>query len=240
MGISARPAKPVTTSIVKRRSDDGQQVAVWDLPTRLFHWSIVVLIGFSWWSSENAFEPWHFWSGFALLFLLLFRLLWGLVGSSTARFASFVRGPVQVFRYLRTGHWPLAGHSPLGALSVVALLLSMAVQVATGLIQIDTDDFVEGPLSSLVSFETAEAAHDVHELNFNLLLALIALHVVAIFYYRFVAGKKLVGPMITGRARLDPGVEPMRGAPPSRAVLCALAAAAITGWIVAGAPPLGT
>ena len=215
------------------------QAPVWDLPTRLFHWSIVFLIALSWWSSEEAFEPWHFWSGYALLFLLLFRILWGLVGSSTARFASFLRGPADVLRYLRDGDWPLAGHSPLGALSVAALLLSMIVQVATGLIQIDSDDFVEGPLAHLVGFDMAETAHDIHELNFNILLALIALHLAAILFYRLALGRKLVGPMITGQAKLEEGVRPMTPAPAWRALASAAAALALTGWVVAGAPPLG-
>ena len=223
-----------------RRTEAARRAAVWDLPTRLFHWSVVALIALSWWSSEEDFDPWHFWSGYALVFLLLFRILWGFAGSSTARFATFVRGPAAVFDYLRTGKWPLAGHSPIGALSVIALLLAMLVQVATGLIQIDSDDFVEGPLAGLVSFETAEAAHDIHELNFNILLALIALHLGAILFYRLVLGRRLVGPMISGRAELEDGVKTMQPAPGWRAVACAAAALAVTAWIVAGAPPFGT
>ncbi|HXH51891.1 MAG TPA: cytochrome b/b6 domain-containing protein [Sphingomicrobium sp.] len=211
---------------------------VWDLPTRLFHWGIVLLIGLSWWSAQYQFEPWHFWSGYALLFLLLFRLLWGLVGSSTARFAAFVRGPADVIRYLRTGRWPLAGHSPLGALSVLAMLLALTLQVATGLIQIDSEDFVEGPLSPLVSFELAEAAHEIHEANFNILLALIGLHLAAILFYRLALGRRLVGPMVTGRAELEDGIQPMAPAPAWRAWACAAIAAALTLWIAAGAPPL--
>jgi cytochrome b len=224
---------------VKNTKGDARPIAVWDLPTRLFHWGVVVLIGTSWWSAENAFEPWHFWSGYALLFLLLFRILWGFVGSSTARFSAFLRGPADLIRYLRSGSWPLAGHSPLGALSVVALLLALAVQVATGLVQVDTEDFVEGPLSNLVSFEIAETAHEVHVASFNVLLALIGLHIAAIFFYRFVLGRGLVGPMISGRARLERGVAPMTPAPAWRAWACASTALALTLWVAAGAPPLG-
>lgn len=223
-----------------RNIEERRRVAVWDLPTRLFHWSIVLLIGFSWWSAENAFDPWHFWSGYAVLFLLLFRLLWGFVGSSTARFSSFVRGPSAVLKYLRSGDWPLAGHSPLGALSAIAMLLALLVQVATGLVQIDSEDFVEGPLSSLVSFETAEAAHEIHDLNFNILLWLIALHVAAILSYRLVLARRLVGPMITGRAELPPGIDPMTPAPRWRALAASSLALALTAWIASGAPPLGT
>ena len=211
---------------------------VWDLPTRLFHWAVVLLIGLSYWSAENAFEPWHFWSGYALLFLLLFRILWGFVGSSTARFSAFVRGPSDVIRYARTGSWPLAGHSPLGALSVLAMLLALTVQVVSGLIQIDSEDFVEGPLSRLVSLETAEAAHEVNQVSFNILLALIGLHLAAILFYRLALERRLVGPMVTGGAKLADGVRPMTPAPAWRAWACAAAAASLTCWIAAGAPPL--
>jgi cytochrome b len=222
-----------------RRNRKAAGAPVWDWPIRLFHWSAVLLIGFSWWSAENAFEPWHFWSGYGLLFLLLFRILWGFFGSSTARFASFVHGPAAVLRYLRTGSWPMAGHSPLGAVSVVAMLLALLVQIGSGLIQVDSEDFVEGPLSSLVSFQAAEAAHEVHELSFNILLGLILLHVAAILFYRLALGRKLIGPMLHGRAELDQGIEPMEPAPAMRAVTCAVAALLVTIWIAAGAPPFG-
>ncbi|HVM22324.1 MAG TPA: cytochrome b/b6 domain-containing protein [Sphingomicrobium sp.] len=212
---------------------------VWDLPTRLFHWGVVLLIGLSYWSAKNAFEPWHFWSGYAILFLLLFRILWGFFGSSTARFANFVRGPADIFRYLRARRWPMAGHTPLGALSVVAMLLALIFQVGTGLIQIDSEDFVEGPLSHLVSFETAEAAHEIHEASFNVLLALIALHLAAIVFYRLVLGRRLVGPMVTGHAELEAGVPPLTPAPAWRAWACAAAALIATAWIATGAPPFG-
>lgn len=217
-------------------SAPGVKIAVWDLPTRLFHWALVPLIGFSWWSSENAFEPWHFWSGYGLLFLLLFRILWGFFGSSTARFASFVRTPSEIMSYLRTGRWPFAGRSPLGALSGAGMLLALSVQVGTGLVQIDSEDFVQGPLSHFVSFEVAEAAHDVHRWGFNFLLALIVLHLTAILFYRLVLGRRLVAPMITGRGELEPGVQPMEPAPRWRSWVSAAAALAITFWITAGAP----
>ena len=221
------------------KSTEAIGAPVWDLPTRLFHWMLVPLLGLSWWSAEYAFESWHFWSGYALLFLLLFRILWGFFGSSTARFASFVRGPAVVLRYLRGDRWRFAGHRPLGGLSVVAMLLALLVQVCTGLIQVDSDDFTEGPLASLVSFEVAEGAHEVHELNFNILLALIGLHVAAILFYRVAHGRKLLGPMLTGRAVLGEGIQPMIPASRNRAAACAIVALLVSGWVVLGAPPLG-
>lgn len=214
---------------------------VWDLPIRLFHWVLAALIGFSWWSVKNHETELHIWSGVAILTLLIFRLLWGLFGSSTARFASFVRGPGVVRDYLRdNASWRFAGHSPLGALSVVALLAAVAVQVGLGLISIDEDGLNEGPLAQLVSLETSEAARDLHEQWFNVVLALIVLHVAAIIYYRLAEGKRLTKPMVTGRADLEPGIEPMRPGRGWIAIVCLLAALAVSRWVVAGAPPFRT
>lgn len=221
-----------------KRTDPGSGAPVWDLPVRLFHWSIVVLIGLSWWSAEKSLDRVHFWSGYGLLFLLLFRILWGFAGSSTARFAGFVRGPAAVAAYLRNGQQRQAGHSPLGALSVIAMLLALLVQVASGLIQFDEDDFIEGPLAGLVSYDTAVRAHDVHEVNFNILLGLIALHLLAVAYYHFVRGRSLVRPMLTGRADLPDDVSPMIPAPKGRLVACAAAALILSAFILGAVPPL--
>ena len=99
-------------------------VRVWDLPTRVFHWMLVALIAFSWWSAENDELDLHIWSGLAVLTLLIFRLLWGVFGSSTARFANFVRGPRAMLGYLRNSRaWTAIGHNPIGAASVIAMLL---------------------------------------------------------------------------------------------------------------------
>ena len=214
---------------------------VWDLPTRLFHWLLTALIAFSWWSAETGQIEWHIWSGFAILTLLIFRLLWGLVGSSTARVATFVRGPGALRDYVRDHQtWRLAGHNPLGALSVIVLLLATAVQVALGLVAVDEDGLNEGPLARLVSLETSERARNLHADMFDVLLFLIVLHVAAIIFYRLLLGRKLTGPMISGRAELEPGIEPMRPGRGWVAVVCLLLALAVTRWIVAGAPPFAT
>jgi cytochrome b len=220
--------------------DGGSGNPVWDLPIRLFHWSIVGLIGLSWWSAEQSFDRVHFWSGYTLLFLLIFRILWGLFGSSTARFASFVRGPSAVTAYLRDGRHDRAGHTPVGALSVAAMLLALLVQVSSGLIQIDDDDFVEGPLSALVDYDTALLAHDVHEVSFNILLGLIALHLLAIAYYQLLRRKPMVRPMITGHARMPDGMPPMIPASKGRLAACVSAALAVTVGILVAAPAIGS
>lgn len=212
-------------------------VPVWDLPVRLFHWSLAALIAFSWWSAEYHHTQWHLWSGYAVLFLLLFRILWGFVGSSTARFSSFIRGPRGVFDYLRQSKsWTRIGHTPLGALSVIALLGLTAAQVAFGLILVDEDGVWAGPLNKFVDFETGELAHSVHEALFNVLLGFIILHLAAILYYRL-RGKRLVGAMVRGTADLPAGTEPLVRASTLRLAVSVLLAGAATLWIILGAPP---
>jgi cytochrome b len=215
-----------------RKNDPAPGEPVWDLPVRLFHWSIVAFIGTSWWTAKNGFDRVHFWSGYALLFLLIFRILWGFAGSSTARFATFVRGPAAVLAYLCDGRNDRAGHSPIGALSVLALLLALLVQIATGLIQIDDEDFIEGPLSGLVSFDTAVLAHEVHGASFIVLLALIALHLLAIAYYQLVRRRPLVRPMVTGRGALPEGAAPMAPAAKGRFAACGAAALVLTAAVI--------
>jgi cytochrome b len=220
-------------------SDGSQQKQpVWDLPVRLVHWLLAALIGFSWWSVHNHHTDWHIWSGCAILTLLIFRLLWGFVGSSTARFANFVRGPGRVRDYLR-GRWTGIGHSPLGALSVLAMFVAVAVQAGLGLISQDEDGIYAGPLSRLVSSDTSDRARDIHELWFNVVLILIVLHIGAILFYRL-RGKHLTQPMVTGRATIDPGVQPMRPGKWWVALICLGVAIGVVRWVIAGAPPFGT
>ena len=215
----------------------SRKIAIWDLPTRLFHWTLVALIAFSWWTAEEHYDDLHLYSGFAVLSLLLFRILWGLVGSSTARFANFVRGPRGVAGYLR-GSWRGIGHNPLGALSVIALIGLVALQVGLGLIASDEDGLMQGPLAHLVSVGTSETAVELHEELFDVLLVFIGLHVAAVLFYAL-RGKNLIGPMFSGRGKAEPDVEPMRPGKGWLAILCLFAAIAITRWIIAGAPPFG-
>jgi cytochrome b len=185
-------------------------VRVWDLPTRLFHWLLALTIVGSVVSAKiggNAMV-WHFRFGYLVLGLLAFRLLWGLVGGRWSRFASFVYGPGAVLRYLRgqsrPGEHHHVGHSPLGSLSVFALLGVLMLQVATGLVADDEIANV-GPLNRFVSGAFAgDATHWHKDYGQWLLLALVALHVAAVVYY--LVGKKnnLVRPMISGDKPLPP------------------------------------
>ncbi|MBL8770307.1 MAG: cytochrome b/b6 domain-containing protein [Phenylobacterium sp.] len=215
----------------------GSTVKLWDGPVRVVHWLLVVLLLFSWWSAEDHLN-WHRWSGYAILGLVVFRVWWGFAGGEAARFASFVKGPKAIAAYARTlGGRETAvtpGHNPLGALSVVAILLVLAVQVGLGLFTVDVDAFEAGPLSDRVSFETGRQIAEWHELNFRILQALVAVHVLAIAFYAVWKRTNLVWPMITGRRVLpsDPG---LAGAPWWRLIVGVLLAAAVAWFLSRGA-----
>jgi cytochrome b len=185
--------------------DKGVLVRVWDLPTRLFHWTLLVLIVVQFASAEFHLLDmrWHFWSGYAILALVLFRILWGFFGSQTSRFVEFVRGPRAVLNYLRaaaTNARSTVGHNPLGGWSVLALLTCIALQSVTGLFASDDID-TDGPFTGLVSQRTVKLMTRLHDWNQNVLLALIGLHVVAVLLYWLLKHENLTVPMITGRKR---------------------------------------
>ncbi|WP_440027815.1 cytochrome b/b6 domain-containing protein [Chromobacterium amazonense] len=184
-----------------------QQVKVWDVPTRLFHWTLVVLFGAMWLCAEQGGEwlQYHIYCGVALASLLVFRLIWGVVGSQTARFSNFVRGPRTIVRYLK-GELPereAPGHNPLGGWMVVVMLLALGAQVLTGLFAADVDSYLyDGPLAKHIDSGLAESATGAHKLLFNGLLGLVALHLTAIVLYRLVKKQNLVGPMLTGYKKM--------------------------------------
>ena len=177
-------------------------VKVWDLPTRLFHWSfaLVVMAAVITVKVGGTWMDWHPPLGIMALMLLLFRLIWGFTGSRYARFSSFVRGPRAVWAYVRHGvSVNQAGHSPLGGWSVLALLLVVGLQATTGLFATD-DILTAGPLNGFVSSETASIMTSIHKWNENVLFGLVGLHLAAIAFYA-VRGKQLVPPMLTGNVK---------------------------------------
>ena len=147
---------------------------------------------------------WHRYSGYALLGLLVFRIYWGFAGSSSARFAMFVRGPGSVVSYLRGSGEQLrdAGHNPLGGWSVAAMLTLMFAQVLIGLFVSDVDGIESGPLSHLVSFDASRTLAEIHEIVFNAILALAALHIAAILFYLLARRDNLIVAMLTGKRRV--------------------------------------
>ena len=208
-----------------------RRARVWDLPVRLTHWLLAILIPFSWWSAMNDHLPWHRLSGYTILGLLVFRLIWGVVGSPTARFGQFLRGPRGVIAYLGGRAGPVVGHNPLGGWSVVAMLAVLAAQVGLGLFSVDEDSVEAGPLSKFASFDTSWAIAHLHAQLFWVVLGLIGLHIAAIAVYA-VRRRNLVAPMITGIGRLGDDAEAPPLAPSWRIVPAALVAAGVA-WFAA-------
>lgn len=216
-----------------------RSVAVWDLPVRLFHWLLVAAVGTSWASGEFGWMRIHFLSGYLILTLLLFRLAWGFVGSRSARFSDFLKGPGSAFEHLRelrsSGNpaHPVLGHNPLGGWMVAALLLVLSVQAGTGLFTSD-DILVDGPLVSQAGGAVVKLLSTAHRLVFNLILAMVAVHVAVIVGYLLLRGENLVRPMLTGRKTVPEGiaVEPPRQAGLLPAALIAAVAAALVAALV--------
>lgn len=209
----------------------GGKVRIWDLPTRLFHWAIVLIVPALWWTHKIDRLDLHILLGETMLGLVLFRLIWGVIGSSTARFAAFVRGPGTIFRYMKGKAAAAFGHNPVGGWSVVFMLLLLSVQVGLGLFVTDEDGLNSGPLSHLISYDSARILAHRHETVFYILLALIGLHVAAILYYLVVRRDNLVTPMVTGRRAPSVSDEAMIGAPLWRFLIAAFLAAGLA-WIV--------
>lgn len=187
-----------------------QGIRVWDLPTRVFHWVLVVTVLVAVISGQvgGNWIDWHARCGLLAAGLVAFRLVWGVVGSSYARFAQFFPTPARVRAYL-AGHWQGAGHNPLGACSVLALLGLLTVQIVSGLFANDDIAFT-GPLYELVGKELSNRLTGMHHLFADLLLILVALHIAAILFYTHVKKQDLVKPMLTGRKH-GGGGEPARG-----------------------------
>lgn len=185
-----------------------RDIPVWDLGVRFFHWALVLLVITSFVTVKiggNAMT-YHVWSGYAILTLLIYRILWGVAGGTHARFASFIRGPGAVIAYLkgmlkRTQHGQSPGHNPLGALSVVAMLLVLLFQAGSGLF-VNDDIAFEGPLYKFVGKEVSDKLMSLHQLNQRVILGLVALHFAAIAFHYFYHKENLVRPMLTGFKRV--------------------------------------
>lgn len=212
-------------------------VRIWDLPTRLFHWALAASIAGLVITAKvggNAME-WHFRLGYCVLALLVFRIAWGLIGGRWSRFTSFLYSPGRVLRYLRGAAHAEdgVGHSPLGALSVFALLAVLVAQVGTGLLSDDEIAFA-GPLTRFVSNTVVGQATNYHkEIGQYLVLGLVALHLLAIIFYVFVRRQRLVRPMLQGDKVLPAPAAPARDDLASRVVaLVVLALSASLAWWV--------
>ena len=214
-------------------------VRVWDLPTRLFHWTLALAVAGSVISAKigGGAMVWHFRLGYLVLTLLAFRILWGLVGGRWSRFASFVYAPATLLRYLRGRVAPQeqleVGHSPTGALSVFALLGILAAQLGTGLVA-DDEIANQGPLNRYVSSDTVVSATSWHKSWGQwLILALVALHIAAIAFYLLKKNTNLVRPMLLGDKPLPPGTPASADGLPQRVLALLLVAlcAGLATWV---------
>jgi len=181
-------------------SDAPVRARIWDLPTRVFHWTLSAVVVGLIATGLGGIMEWHFRLGYAVLALLLFRLLWGFVGGRWSRFASFFYGPGSVVAYLRGRADPdhVIGHTPLGALSVFAVLAVLALQVATGLVA-DDEISAAGPLTRFVSGDLVSLATGWHTgAGKTIVIALVSLHVLAVLFYVLVKRHRLVRPMVSG------------------------------------------
>ena len=238
--MSGNPESPSSPEHASRAPGAERFGLVWDLPVRIFHWLLVLAVlgsyithrlGLSWFK-------YHLWCGYAVLVLVTARILWGFVGTRHARFGVFVRGPAAMWRYLsawRSGTVHAVGHNPLGAWMVLVLLLLLLCQALTGLFANDQITNT-GPLFGYVSGHTSDKLSSWHHWIFNVLLAAIGLHVLAVLIYRLVRREDLVTPMFTGRKRDVPSSEQIRGSRTWLFLLILLIVALVLALIVARAP----
>lgn len=211
-------------------------VAVWDLPVRLFHWALVILLLFSFVAIKTDQIERHILAGKLILSLILFRILWGFVGSETARFGSFLKGPGSTIGYfldlLRGRARRYLGHNPMGGWSALTLILLVGAQASTGLFATD-DIYTDGPLRHLVSSKTGDLLTTLHKFGENALIALIVLHLLAVAFYAVVKRDNLVGAMITGRKSVGVG-DPTGPIARGGSIVLALALLAISVAVVFG------
>lgn len=227
-------AEEIAATLARVEPDTG--VPIWDLPVRLFHWLLVTLIVALWVTATQGWMTVHYVCGMATLALLVFRIAWGVVGSTTARFRHFVRGPKAGIGYLRElargGHPLHAGHNPAGGWMVLAFLLLILIQAVLGLFANNEFDF-EGPFASLVSGKLSDLLTRVHVFLFDAILACIWLHLCAIFFYRLVRRDDLIRPMLTGKKATHqlPASTDLRFASRARALVVLLAAGVLVALI---------
>ena len=206
---------------------------LWDLATRIFHWSLLVCVLLAWWSAEYENHTIHEWTGYTIIVLVVSRVAWGFFGSQHSRFQDFLAGPSAVLDYIRGNGPKTVGHNPLGGWSVMALLALLLMQAISGLFNSD-DVLFSGPLYYAAEGPFRDTMGVVHELAFNVLLGLIVLHILAVLYHQFHRGEKLIQAMVRGRADDREG----ETAPTSawRALATLLVVAVFLWWIISRAP----
>lgn len=177
-----------------------QFARVWDLPVRLFHWALVVLVAICFISIKSGNVTAHQYAGVSVLVLIVFRIIWGFIGSSTARFSDFIQTPSIIFQYIKTQKSPTEGHNPLGAWMVLALLGMLLIQTVTGLFLEDNTYIAQdSPLFKLISSDTRSILKQIHVVGELILYGLIGLHILAGIGYLLIKKQNLIRTMVTGK-----------------------------------------
>ncbi|AXO16792.1 cytochrome b/b6 domain-containing protein [Thalassospira indica] len=190
-------------------SADEKKVKLWDFPVRLFHWALVIAIVTAWWTNRQVMIDIHAIAGYSVLALVIFRIIWGFVGSSNARFADFLTGPKRVINYVlkipngTMSELTYAGHNPAGGWMVLVMILLVGVQAVSGLFASeDTFLFFDGPLVAYVSSDVASIMNWIHHTNINLIYAAVGLHVFAALFYLVVKRENLIRAIVIGTRRV--------------------------------------
>lgn len=236
---SERQQKPihVKDEMQTKTLTQVKEVKVWDGATRLFHWLLVILITGAWYTIENRMIELHEIFGHFLIALIVFRLIWGVIGASTAKFKTFVTSPLNALRYLgasltlKTKH--STGHNPAGGWMVVILLIIIALQLITGLYS-NNDLGFTGALADGVTKVFSDTLTQIHALNFKLLVGLIWLHLVAVFFYVLIKNDNLIKAMITGKKpenQINPNDKPSF-VPLYQAIICFILSALLGYWLM--------
>jgi len=184
------------------------KIRLWDLPTRLFHWGFAAAVLGAIVTDLLENITWHSYCGYTALVLVVFRIIWGFVGPHHARFSSFVPSSASLKAFFKDQTVSPLGHNPLGALSVIAMLLIVLVQATSGLFTDDEISF-QGPLSKFLSEDMVKIMNEIHETNHVLVYGIVALHLIAIFYYQKIKKNNLIGPMVYGDKEIDSKNQPV-------------------------------
>lgn len=216
-----------------------RKIQVWDVPIRLFHWALVVMIVVCIYTIDIGKVQVHQYAGVFVLILLVFRVIWGLIGSTTARFWDFVKSPVAAYHYLRYGITKTEGHNPLGAYMVLFMLLVLFVQVGTGLFLEDNTYIQDSPLYKFVTAGERKTLLMIHKYNLYVIYAMITVHVTVIFVYLIFRGQNLVKTMIIGNRTEEelhvPLSESVRGNRPWLALMIFIILCVVVPYILFGA-----
>jgi len=212
----------------------SRPVYIWDLPVRLFHWLLVLAISSAYISGKTGglWLDYHIRIGIFIIALIVFRVVWGFVGSSYARFSSFMPTPAKISTYLKRGQ-PTPGHSPLAALSILTMLAVILLQAGLGLFAYNDEIDIHGPLYALLNSSFSERLTGLHVRAVNVLILLIGIHLLAIVYYTRVKNQQLIRPMLSGWRIADDKTEVSHSHRHSmKALLFAVLVAGMAFWMI--------